>query len=334
MGRRQAQIRCAARRGPARRPARPATRRRSPRSRAPARRAARPPLRRPPPGWARARRACGSSPARPCPPASATSSSIAARALPSAAARPTARRSRRPESDTAAGRAAGPSNSENTRSRGHEHLVGDGVVAAGAAQAQRVPGVEDLAARSLGSATTLGTGRSPRRPPRLDEAAGEQQVGVGDPAAERPPAGHHDAAVDGAPCRAGPHAGGDLLAHRRTARRGSSPGGSAASRLLVIAIDTHQPADASPRAISSAHAAPAAAPARGLDLARCPGPQQARVAQRATELIGEPSAAFGLDGQLPAQRRDVRRHAHVIRRRHVGTWVIGPCHRSRSRRRS
>ena len=82
----------------------------------------------------------------------------------------------------------------------NEHLVCDGVVTAGASQAERVPGVQDL--QLLGGQRDHGRAI-------LEQAAGEQHVGVGDAAAERPAAGHDDAAVHAA-CLAlrRPHAGG------------------------------------------------------------------------------------------------------------------------------
>jgi len=62
-------------------------------------------------------------------------------------------------------------------------------VAAGAAQAQRVPGVENL--------EIVFAQRNDRRHATIiDQAAGKHHVRVGDSAAERPAARHHDAAID------------------------------------------------------------------------------------------------------------------------------------------
>jgi hypothetical protein len=67
-------------------------------------------------------------------------------------------------------------------------------VTAGAAQAERVPGVEDLQIGLLDCDDQVGRPLT-RLPFGVDEAAGEQHVGVRDPATECPPAGHDDAAI-------------------------------------------------------------------------------------------------------------------------------------------
>ena len=92
---------------------------------------------------------------------------------------------------------------------GHEQIIRDGVVAAGAAQAAGVPGVEDLqfGARHGGDAQ--------RRPVRagaaiVEHASREQPPRVRDAAAEGPASGDTHAAIDGNCLAArGPHAGGD-----------------------------------------------------------------------------------------------------------------------------
>ncbi|CKR53347.1 Uncharacterised protein [Mycobacterium tuberculosis] len=73
---------------------------------------------------------------------------------------------------------------------GHEDVVGNAVVAAGATQTQCVPSVEDLQ-------LVLVQRDDRRHLPVVDEAAGEHDVRVVDPAAKRPASGHHDTAVDG-----------------------------------------------------------------------------------------------------------------------------------------
>ena len=130
-----------------RRPAavQPPTPARSPRSKAPAQPAARPRPRRPPPAWRDARPEPGSSPAPSCPQPARSSSSIAPRALPSAAAAiDSAKKPKTGNRYSGASIRGRASTSERTWSIGNEQVIGDRVVAAGSAQAARVPGIEDL----------------------------------------------------------------------------------------------------------------------------------------------------------------------------------------------
>ena len=76
----------------------------------------------------------------------------------------------------------------------------------------------------------------------------------------------------------------------------------------MIAIETHHPADASPRATSSAQ--PRAMPGwelQALDLGRSAGAEQPRGAQHLHQLVGEPSPALGLVREPPRQRRALAR---------------------------
>ena len=168
---------------------------------------------------------------------------------------------------------------------GDEDVIGDRVVAAGAAQAEGVPGVEDL---------KLCGGQRDHGRTVLEQAPGEHHVGVGDAAAERPtPRDHH---------AAGHRTG---LALRRP-----HPGGHAASvpEQLVAAYrrqigdqqaagdrDRHTPAG---RGIAARHLLGAAQRGAGgqlqsFDLHRRTRAQQARVPQRANDFGGQ--SAVGVD---------------------------------------
>ena len=167
-----------------------------------------------------------------------------------------------------------------------EHLIGHGVVTAGAAQAKGVPGVEDL--QLLGGQRDHGRAI-------LEHAAGEQHVGVGDAAAERPSARHHDAAghAPGLALRR-PYAGGHTasVAEQLVAadRRQICDQQAAGDR------DRHAPAG---RRVAAGHLLGAAqSGARGqlqrVDLYRRTCSQQARISQRANQFSWQPAAGVDL----------------------------------------
>jgi len=196
----------------------------------------------------------------------------------------------------------GPSNREK-HPRGRHEYVGRGrVVAAGSPEAERVPRVHYLEVALLDREHRVDRAvtRLPSR--RVDEAAGEQQVGVRDPAAERPSAGHDDPAVHGA-CLAPrrPHAGRDAppTAEQLLARLGRQIGGEQAAGDR----DRHTPAG---RGVTSGHLLralerDARRELRPVDLDGCAASQQAGVTERCNELVREPPSAFGLHGQLTRQ---------------------------------
>ena len=108
---------------------------------------------------------------------------------------------------------------------GHEHVIGDRVVAAGGIQTARLPRVDDLELADRHR-------EHPRRPVPLtaavDDASPEQIIGVRDAAAERPSARHAKAAVDARARRAAPRRR-PRRSPRRRAARARAPSAARAS---------------------------------------------------------------------------------------------------------
>ena len=120
---------------------------------------------------------------------------------PAPAPRPTTRKIRTGESGQGSVH-DGPIENRHHPVGGHEDVVGDRVVTAGAAQSQRVPVIQELKVfrwhRDDGRDGLF-----------VDHASGEHHVGVTDAAAKWPLPRHHDAAVDRASLAAWrPHARG------------------------------------------------------------------------------------------------------------------------------
>ena len=190
-----------------------------------------------------------------------------------------------------------------------EQLVSHGVVAPRTAQAERVPGVDDLQL-VLGIAMTLGVGFAPvgswplsmMQPAKNTAACVIPLQYAHRPETTTPPSTGR-AFPRGAQTPAAIRCGSSNSSARLSAGR------YAASKLLVAAIDTHQPAEASPRAISSAHrsATPGASSrpptSRGAPASISPE------ARRRDELIGKAPLALRLRRQLAGQRGDLTRRA-------------------------
>ena len=214
-------------------------------------RAARPRPRRPPPASPSAARACGVDPWPDLAARRARRTRRSPRArCPARPRRSRARSSRRPGSGTAGGRRPGR-RTARTRGRRARTARRRRVSWLPVPRRPSVCQVSRISSSSCGIAITLGAraGRRRRRcSRRRTRSACVIPLQYGHrPETTTPPS------TRSAPCPAGPRP-------RRRSARGSpnssarlSAGRYAASRLLVAAIDTHQPAEASPRAISSAH---------------------------------------------------------------------------------
>ena len=159
----------------------------------------------------------------------------------------------------------------------------------------------------------------------LDEAAGEQHVGVGDPAAERPPARHRrPRRPRGGPCPAAPTRRPRRPVRRRTAPRGSRR--QVGDQQAAGDRDRHTPAG---RGVAAGHllgAPQARRPARSSSPSTSTGaPPRSRPESRSAvnELVGQPAFPFDLDRQLTRQIRRSRRATLVPSRRAVGD--VGVC---------
>jgi len=202
--------------------------------------------------------------------------------------------------------------------RRDEQLVGHAVVAPGAAQAQRVPGVDDLqvvAGESDHARRGAGAGAAV-----LDDAAREERLGVRDPAAVGPPAGDADPAVDelGASPR-GPHPGGDPL--WIVEQVGPALGAEVGGEQAAGGGDRHAPAGGGVPARDrlGGRQRQARRQLEAAGLAGGAGQHDSGGAQPRHELVGEAPLPLGLRRQLAGQRGDlVRRVPDVLVERWSG----------------
>ena len=149
----------------------------------------------------------------------------------------------------------------------------------------------------------------------VNQAAGEQEIGVRYTAAERPAARHHYPTVDWLRLAAWrPHTGGHHLldAEQLVAALGRQIGGQQTARDR----DRHAPPG---RRVAAGDLlrAPQCHCRRELQAAyleRCTTTQQAGVAQRRDQRVGELPSEFGLRGQLRRQgRHGPRDHRDLVR---------------------
>ena len=163
---------------------------------------------------------------------------------------------------------------------------------------------------------TLGSACAPSR----DDAAGEEDLGVADPAAVGPAAGDDDPALRrSCPCPAAPRRRRRSAADRRTARRGSTRAGRQRAGCEVSAIATHQPG----RRVAARDLLGAAQRQARVELEPARPPRGRRPASGpsrgagSTSSSGKAPLALGLRRQLARQGRDLARRGLDLRRDRV-----------------